>query len=510
MATQIQEPQELEHNEITDQNAQFYDILVYKKDPNLAGIKTLNCAEWKSFLGYNEHKADNIADFIGIDPLTYDISAPNPTVPSPGTVLEQIDNIADKVGIDLTTPAPSDPTQTTNGKLITLDHTVNGYEEGGVHVDGLVDTTDELADRISDLEDEVGGGGGTPGDNLFTRMGNAETDITALQHSVDGYDEGDPAVHHKGLLERATEIENILGTPASGSYLEQTDVSTLCEANYQQLNASSTGIAGRLTTAEADVSTLQGQMVSAISDISTAQTDIGNIQTDLSTLQTTVNDPSTGLVKEVSDLKQSMTTVYNVQGNLDQATASAWTNSDFQGFKTGDVWNISVGAGNSITINVPKTSSTTETQTFYNGANILWIEDTTNYLYGYFDELGTAIDVTRISTLETEVNNLDTRVEVIENKYQTDNNAANHWTSGDGVSTGLGGRYIITADCNSPTSTAIFYMKFSGNGVCMINETKNMGGDTQLWSSYFTQDPSRGFITALYSTNYVSVMKIGD
>ena len=577
MSTQIQEPGQVASGELNPSTENNFEILCYQRSQDFAGIKRLGLVDWKSYLGFNSHKVDNLAKLTG---FTIDEYGPDYDIPNPDyTLKEQVLSIAQQAGVN-SEPTTIPPEQTLNARITTLEESVDGYEEGGEHVDGLIDKTTDLLSRMSTVEDEISGTGGTPtaddlltrmstaetdvgnldgrvtdlenevggggggGDNLFTRMGNAETNITALQHSVDGYEES--GVTHKGLLQRATEIETLLGTPTSGSSLSQTNVCARLEYIDDQINGSG-NIATTVSQTANTVSELSGLMTQANQNIASLQTVVGNntvgsesgLCLDVKTLQTTVGDNSNGLVKEVNDLKQNMTTVYNVKGNLDQTTASGWTNADFEAFGTGDVWNIvGSGAGNSVTINVPKTSSTTEAQTFYNGANILWIKDTTNYVYGYFDELGTAIDVSELNRLSTVVGSdtapksglcldvdnlkatvddsttgvaaLNTKVDVLESKYQTDTNAANHWVSGDGNTQGLSGRYIITADCNNPSSTAIFYMKFSANGICITTDTKCIDGSNANYSTYFTVDLSDGFIKAKATTPYVSVAKIGD
>ena len=80
MAVEIQEPNDLPPNAITDDNADHFEILVYEQSQDVAGIKRLGIAGWKTYLGFNTHKVNNVANYLGI-PNEFPWDSPQDTCP---------------------------------------------------------------------------------------------------------------------------------------------------------------------------------------------------------------------------------------------------------------------------------------------------------------------------------------------------------------------------------------------------------------------------------------------
>lgn len=519
MSTQIQEPSSISQSEINPQTENNFEILVYQRSQDFAGLKKLALVGWKNYLGFNSTKVDNLAKLTGFTPEEY--GSDTPIDPPTYTLKQRVQGIADQTGVSFD-PQPSGTTlasriSTLEGETETLNDWVHdGYSE---EIEGTTVVHDGLLTRVSDIETELGGGGGVPaGQDLFTRMRTAESNISTLQQEVETPD--------IGLIAKVSTLETNVGTPTPGGPLSGNSICYRVESNTAEI--------GTLDTTQTPVTgTGIKKDIYDIQQVNTTQgNDIQTLQGDVSTLQT-----------DVDNLKQTVTTVYNVKGNIDQTIINSWQDADYESFKTGDVFNVKTNpTGGTVNITVPvQTGETPTTMTLQDGANIVWIENSqgeTHYKFGCFDELGTAIDVAEVnrlsqvvgsntapktglcrdvSDLQATVNNpstgvaaLNTKVTALESKYQTDSNAANHWVSGDGTSQGLSGRYIITADCNNPSSTAIFYMRFSANGICITGDTKCMDGSNADYTTFFSVDPDDGYIKAKATTPYVSVSKIGD
>ena len=67
MAAEIAEPQDLPSGSITPETEDYFKILVYQQAQDNAGIKQLGLGEWKNYLGFNSHKVNNVANYVGID-----------------------------------------------------------------------------------------------------------------------------------------------------------------------------------------------------------------------------------------------------------------------------------------------------------------------------------------------------------------------------------------------------------------------------------------------------------
>lgn len=252
MATQIAEPSEIQPGSITDDNARFYRILVYQMSQENAGIKVLGLAEWKSFLGYNSYKADNIATYVGINTMEYDYTQDH-AVPLPAdvvSIVNRIQAIADQTG---TQPRPTTGVTPLATRISTLEGYVeNGWEKEGEHVDGLLTRTETNETDIADIKTRMGNGGSASNtltaqiaqnasdigdiENILGEPSSGSTpathlcaDVETLQDYVkDGWDESIPGgtVHRDGLLHRVTtteseieELQSQIGTGGGSSTL---------------------------------------------------------------------------------------------------------------------------------------------------------------------------------------------------------------------------------------------------------------------------------------------------
>ena len=372
MAVTIAEPNDLPAGSLNPDTEANTAILVYQRAQDSAGIKKMGIANWKEYLGFNGHKVDNLASYIGVEnTYPWDVDSDNPYT---GTVLtSRINNIATQCGVS--TEAASGFTPLLNRVEDLKGKVETGYTDTTVtppvNRDGLLTRVLNNETNISSILEEIGSGGGGGGQGSLTaRMNDAETNITALQHSVDGNPGATPPT--QGLLARATALENILGQHSDGG-----DPATgLC----------------------LDVETLQA----------TVGNNSSGLVKDVNDLKTTVGDNSSGLVKEVNDIKTTISAAYVYQGNITgvdnpSTTTVIYTSTHplpdgipLTSLENGWVYNILPSIGDTITINGT---------TFTKDTNVAWVEGTP----GNFDRLGTAIDVTRVDTLETQVTALESR-----------------------------------------------------------------------------------------------------
>lgn len=373
MAVEIQEPNDLPQNAITDDNAYRYEILVYEQSADVAGIKRLAIAGWKDYLQFNTHKVNNVANYLGI-PSDYPWDS-DTDVPYPGTtVTNQINALATKLGISQE-PGTFDPLYP---RFQTLENQVQESDTG--LLDRMTSAEGDINDldtRIDSLAEEIGGSGGS-GSTLTGR-------IEALETSV-----GNTTSPESGLLADVTAITDKIGTDTiTGS------------------------ITNNISTLNTDVNTLK----------ETVDGDGTNpgLTNRVTTLETTVGDSTDGLVKDVGDLQQQVSdiasNVYRFVGNItgvDDPDTTATITVDgvvmsLDSLKNGNVFNIE-----------PQGTATTiiiQGITYDANENIVWV--TPEGGTAHFDKLGPNIDVARIKAVEDRVDALETTVD------------------GDGTTTGL-------------------------------------------------------------------------
>ena len=306
MAVDIQEPNDIPPNSITDENADRYEILVYEKSPDVAGIKRLAIAGWKDYMAFNTHKVNNVASYLGM-PTDYawdsdhDIPYPDPANHK-FALSDQVKNLSDKLGISTEPQTPFDPVYP---RLQALETDVNATNTG------LKDRMTKAETDISSLADEIGSSTGT-GTTLTER-------ISALETTVDAPD--------TGLKDRVTSIENDIGTDSTAGTIKNNIVLLKDDVNALQttVNDPNNGLVKKVgdnATAISNINTVVGDSTSGlVEDVETLQTVVGNstsgLVKDVKTLQTVVGDSAGGLVKDVDD---NATAISNINGILGDGT----------------------------------------------------------------------------------------------------------------------------------------------------------------------------------------------
>jgi len=482
MATEIQEPSDIPIGAITDETERYFRVLVYQMATDNAGIKTLSIADWKNYFKFNAYAVDNVARFVGIDPLEYNYKYDGivPLPPGMYDVVTRIQAVADQAGVT-TSPAPG--VVSLASKINTLEGYVkdgwdDNSEDPAKHYDGLLDRVKENESDIANLEAEIGQGGG--GSTLTERIESLETTVDT------------PTT---GLVDRTTSLENKVGEPAvspepaTGLFHDIADIKDDVSALQTTVDTPTTGLVDRTTSLETKVGTPG-------SDPDVEPTglflDIADIKDDVSALQTTVGDDTNGLVKDVADnadaiatinetldgdgtavnpgLKQRVTnlegevsSVYKYSGNIlavddPDTTTEITIDNDvvvaLDDLKNGQVFNI-YPTGDSLTING---------KLYTKGTNIAWIIPESGT--GFFDELGTTIDVEEIKNLRTELEALNGKVVDLETKFITDDSSA--WTSD-----GLDGIYIVVGYSITGGATMDSFIGQFSNGKSYIHNTIN-------------------------------------
>lgn len=342
MSVEIQEPNDLPPNAITDDNADHFEILVYEQSQDVAGIKRLGIAGWKDYLGFNKHKVNNVANYLGIPPEFPWDSPQDETWEDAElhryTITHQVQALADKIGIS-TEPQTPFPT---------------------------------ILPRVVDLENQVQ----TPTTGLIDKMSSAESRLDAIETEIGS---GTPAP--SSLSGRIQELENKVGQEASGGQL-----ATGLMKVEEDVEASGTGLMDRMTATETNVTALQ--------------TTVNDPQTGLSKLNEIVQDPSTGLVKRVSDIESN---VFKFCGNItgvndpDNTTSVIIddTSTPIENLNNGEVYNINPSGGAQ---SIKMTIYGHPAVTYSKGQNVVWVEKDPA-TDSYFDELAANIDVEEVNKI---------------------------------------------------------------------------------------------------------------
>ena len=364
MAVEIQEPNDLPAGSITPDNENNYEVLVYQKAEDAAGIKRLGIGDWKRYLGFNSHKVNNVASYVGM-PSNYDWES-DADVPYTGTtVTRQIDTLATKLGISQE-PATFDP----------------------------------LYPRFQTVENEVNGTGSPATGGLMQRMTQAETDIQSIEEEI-----GSSGGGSGSLTGRINALEGVVGDSSSGLVKNVADIDTEI-GNDTTANS----IKGRIKVNEDNIA-------ENVTNISNLQTTVGDSTSGLvknvSTLQSVVGDNNNGLVKQVHDLESK---IYRFSGSIinvddpDNTTAiilSGNTQINITDLENGQVFDINPISGNSIKMTINGTS-----KTYSKGNNIAWTvpEGGTSY----FDELGMNIDIDELNGIKADVDTLKSYFKTID------------------------------------------------------------------------------------------------
>ena len=450
MATQIAEPNDIPSGSITDETANNYEILVYQKAQDNAGIKRMAIAGWKTYLNYDSGKTGRLASFIGVDP-DYHWDDPTAGDYSGTKVTQRIQALSDKIGLNT---EPAVVTETLLEKVETLQGEVETSSTG-------------LLDRVTDIETTIGtpsGGSGT----LTSR-------ITALETTVDGTG---------GLVE------------------------TVGDAN--------SGLVKTVTDHGTDISTLQGDVTNIQTDVGNLQGDVGALQTDVGNLETTVGDASSGLVQQVNtnttdidNLKSAVGSAYKYIGNVTAVDNSSNTTAIYVDGTLTPLTDLN----NSEVFNVNPTAPATDitmtingvSRTYQKGANIAWSDTISD-----FDELGTAIDVTKLDHLEQQVNGLIPQVTALSNRFQTDTiQSGGSWSSTSYLNQ-KSGTYLFTSTESQGLGVAMcsFIIAVNTSGQSLMSTPIDLSAN---FSSYFSID-ANNVLSAINvnAQRKISYVKIGN
>lgn len=402
MSVEIQEPNDLPPNSITDENAYQFEVLVYQQSQDVAGIKRLAIADWKSYLGFNTHKVNNVASYLGI-PDEFDWEAnEDKTWEDPDqnhyTLSHQVENLATKVGVNTN---PQSGFQPILPRVETLESQVQTPDTG------LLDRMHEAEQNITSLAEEIGPG--TGGGALTTR-------VNALENKVGN----------------ARNVEN----PPTGLMLVQEEV--------EGVNGNP-GLMQKMDAAENNIDALDKEL--------NGDTSAGTagLKSDFDDLNEQINDPTDGLAKQVEDLKNK---VYNFRGSIKSVNdGTVTTKITLQNdeelnvpddLHNGDIFDINPPQGTeSIEINGKK---------YGRGNNIGWVvPDPSVPGSGYFDELGMSIDIEQIEEIQEKVDAMSMVVTV-----------DSSWTSAN-ISAGI---YQCSSICTASSipMLSIFIISFGNNG----------------------------------------------
>ena len=409
MGTQIAEPSQVQAGALTPATAGNFAIICYEKSQDNAGLKKLELVEWKQFMNYNGFKADNIAKIVGIDPSEYDYEhlIPDPAVDD--TVRGQMANLAANAGVPLTPKLPTTPSLKEDIEEL-QDWVENGWDEesGGttVHHDGLLDRTSTNETDIENIKNELGTAPGS-GPNLFDRMNTAESDIDNLESIV-----GDPSADPKtGLVGKVETLEHTV----DGYTQTETQTYEPGLNDYIKGWTDDTTHEGLLDRTSQLETTVGDSTNGLVKDVETLETTLGDstdgLVKDVETLQDEVETPNTGLLDRVTELESKIGQVYKVMGSAGDSTITNWNDDAndeqtiyWSNFQNGEVWDINC-SGNSTIIDISLKAGGVEHFNVTKGSNIVFVKDNSgNYKYGYFDNLGSTIVDGRVDGIVQRLN----------------------------------------------------------------------------------------------------------
>ena len=483
MGTQIQEPNQIDPTHVTDENAGNIALVAYEKSQDGAGLKTLGLALWKDFMNFNGFAVKNVAALSGFPKSTYNVNR-EIVVPEEDTLVSKVNAIASNAGVS--TELPAGPYTPVSDRVTSLENIVGTPTEGGTPATHLCADVENNTSEINAIWTELGQGGGSGGPNINERLTTVEGYVETLNNDVET---------------PVTGLKSIVG---DGSFGLTKDVSDLKDT----VGNGSSGLVKDVSDLQTTVGDNTSGLVKDVAD------NTGNI----TALQGVVGDNTSGLVKDVNDLKQTAASAYVVKGTLTQNAATAWTNTDYENMKNGDVWNVdAVGqTGNTISIPTPASSALGDKQTFLSGANIVWIKGQSGiYTYGYFDQLSSEIVDKRVGDLEGNVTALQTevfgdatttglitRVTSLEENTATVSIEPSHSQSWS--STTENGAYIVTGlSSQNKLVSAIVYITM---GKVLNNNVIQLG--TEAYINIFTI-ANDGTINSVATASNFNITKIG-
>lgn len=364
MAVEIQEPNDIPGGSLSPATEDNYEILVYQKSEDAAGIKRMAISGWKDYLGFNSHKVNNVASYVGM-PSDYPWNEDS-DIPYEGTtVTNQIDTLATKLGIS---------------------------QEPG--------TFDPLYPRFQTVEDEVNGTGEPASGGLMQRMSQAETDIQSIEEEI-----GSSGGSSGSLTSRINALETTVGGSTSGLVKGVADINTEIGDD-----GTSGSIKGRIKVNEDNIAS-NTTNINTINETLDGDGTNPGLKAQVNTLDNDVNDPANGLKKQVEELKSN---VYQYQGNITAVTGDNPTTEitvdddtpitvDVDNLKNGWVFNIdpSNPTLDSLTINGEK---------FNRGENVAIVNNGTTIK---FDKLGANIDIKKVNELDIRVTELESYFETV-------------------------------------------------------------------------------------------------
>lgn len=448
MAVEIQEPNDIPGGSLTPATEDNFEILVYQKAEDAAGIKRMAISGWKDYLGFNSHKVNNVASYVGM-PSDYPWNEDS-DIPYEGTTItNQIDTLATKLGIS---------------------------QEPG--------TFDPLYPRFQTVEDEVNGTGSPASGGLMQRMSQAETNIQSIEEEI-----GSSGGGSGSLTARINALETTVGDSTSGLVKDVADIDT--EIGDDTTAGS---IKGRIKIVEDSVAT-NTTNINTINETLDGDGTNPGLKAQVNTLDNDINDPADGLKKQVEELKSN---VYQYQGNITAVTGDNPTTEitvddtsitvDVDSLKNGWVFNIdpSDPTKDSLTINGEK---------FNRGENVAIVNNGTTIK---FDKLGANIDVKK-------VNELDTRVTELESYFETiDINSS--WTSAN-IDDGIYQFSCIVSSLSGKT-LSVFILSFI-NGQ---SQTQSPVDISDNFANYWELDNDTSYLKSksFTGTRKLSIHKIGD
>ena len=446
MAVEIQEPNDLPGGSITPATENNFEVLVYERSADAAGIKRLGIGPWKEYMNYNGNKVNNVANYVGMPsgyPWETDENIPYgpPYADENMTITDQLGTLQTKLGIS-TQPGTFDP----------------------------------LYPRFQSVENSVNGTGSPATGGLLQRMTKAETDIESLAEEIGG--SGGSGSTLTGRIET---LENKVGNEASGADPSTGlihDVRTL----QDEVEDGTNGLITKVSTNTADITTIKGTLGSDVCS------DPAGVVHQSNTTYNDIHDSSTGILKQIEDIKSK---VYTFSGSIvsvndpDTTTELTLSNGDTRAIS-------SLVNGEVFDINPPGGELTINGVTYSKGQNIAWVKPEGGI--GSFDELGVNIDV-------AELNEIKAKVDAMSMVITIDGS----WTSAD-IPDGI---YQCSSICRASgiDYMSIFIISFSGGYVYTSTQKIDISNN---FNTYWEIDSDLLKPKSLSGTRKLSIHKIGE
>ena len=257
MPLQVVEPKLIDKNEISDDTAGNFTILVYKKASENAGIKQLGLLDWKSYIQFKQNAVYNLGTLIGYDESEY---------------------LKDE---------KIDPTQITSLKT-TINIIVTNC---GVSDDSIENKS--LSTRINENKASI--------DTNTTNITNANKEISSIKQNM-GYDGiGDVDLNTK-INENQTNIHNLqnkIGDIGNDSL----------ETQLSSINTQITNNNTNITNANNEISSIKQKMgYDGIGDV--------DLNTNVKNLQTSVNNNTTAISNLQTDNETNKNAIKDILGDI--------------------------------------------------------------------------------------------------------------------------------------------------------------------------------------------------